>query len=93
LFRLNDYELLTRNNASHCLNSDSSMAEAIFLDTSGMEASLRKMSEARGKQAGVSSKAGWCKEREGGQSIQFVVAISRQRGCWAFRKYEHQLSL
>ena len=69
------------------------MAEAIFLDTSGMEASLRKMSEARGKQAGVSSKAGWCKEREGGQSIQFVVAISRQRGCWAFRKYEHQLSL
>ena len=38
------------------------MAEAIFLDTSDMEASLRKISEAREKQVGVSSKAGWCGE-------------------------------
>jgi len=52
------------------------MAEAIFLDTSDMEASLRKISEAREKQVRVSSKAGWCGEREGGRSTQFVVAIS-----------------
>ena len=39
-----------------CLNSDSSMAETLFLDMSNMEASLRKISEARERQAGVLSK-------------------------------------
>jgi len=45
------------------------MAEAILFDMSDMEASLRKMSEVRDKQAEVSSKAGWCGEREGGRAI------------------------
>jgi len=39
-----------------CLNSDSPMVETIFLDMSDMEASLRKISEARERQAGVLSK-------------------------------------
>jgi len=58
------------------LDSDLSIVEAIFFDMSDIEASLRKMSEVRDKQAEVSSKAGWCGEREGGQSTQFVIAIS-----------------
>jgi len=45
-------------------NSDLSMAEAIFFDI-----------EARETQVGVSSKTGWCEEREGGGSTQFGFEI------------------
>ena len=73
-FGLNDCELLTQEEL--CL-LDSSTANAIFFDTSGVEASSRKMSKTRNKRAGVSSKAGWCEERDGVDlSLQSVSMLA-----------------
>ena len=72
------------------------MAKAIFLDTSDMEASLRKISEARKKQVGVSSKAGWCGEGEG-RTINPICGCNQyqcyQRERRLSRGYEHRLCL